>query len=198
MVCCLFAALMVVVVHRLLPWRSPPTDAGFAPVAFRSVLDEGAGSAGLGSPGIWLDRRTAVVAWTLRFVGIGAALYLAGSALVLWLGHLHSAAPTWVWIVRSAATAVVALVALTAAARRHRSGADPSSQVQIVAAAAFGSGLVFLLLMELDMHVLQLYHVHDSQLHTALHGSALTAMAIGALLLVAARNTPAQTVVSHR
>lgn len=191
MVCCVVTAILLAVLHRLMPWRRTSDDGGFAPVAARMATDTNDGPATHSLPERWLGPRAAAGAWMLRFAGLTAALYLAGSAVLVVSGTAHDVAPTWIWVLRSVVLAAVALVALGYASRLHRRAPDPSSRTQIIGFAALASGAVAMFLMEVDMHVLGLYHVHDAGLHTTLHASAVAAIVVGAALTLATRGSAA-------
>jgi hypothetical protein len=184
-------AILLTLLHRLMPWRRPSEDAGFAPVARRSAPDVDGAPTTDATPQRWLDRRTASGAWMLRFAGLTAALYLAGSAVLVITGSAHAMAPTWMWVLRSVVVAAVALVALRYASRWHRRAPDPSSRTQIIGFATLAAGAVAMVLMGVDMHVLGLYHIQDAGLHTSLHATAVLAMLVGAALTLAMRRSVA-------
>lgn len=187
MVCCVVTAILLAVLHRLMPWRRVSDDGGFAPVASRSAADTDGAPTTATPPERWLERRTAAGAWMLRFGGLTAAIYLAGSAVLVISGSAHDTAPTWLWVLRSIVVAALTLVALGYASRLHRRAPDPSTRTQIIGFAALASGAVAMVLMEVDMHLLGLYRIPDAGLHGALHATAVAATLVGTVLTVAMR-----------
>ncbi|MCH5641127.1 MULTISPECIES: hypothetical protein [unclassified Gordonia (in: high G+C Gram-positive bacteria)] len=185
MACCIVAALLIAVYHRLAPWRARRalSDDGFAPTANRPAPGE-ASAAFLPPrhPDRTLDTRTGVAAWTLRFVAVGLGVYLAMSALLVTCGIATGDAAQTIWLVRTAGALLLAAVAIRVASRLMRRGDDPCTRSQIVGCACVGIAIASLELMALDMHVASLYHVHNVTLHTVMHVLPLAAAFVGLLL----------------
>lgn len=197
MVCCVITAILLAVLHRLMPWQRASDDGGFAPVAVRSAMELGAAPSAGPQPERWLSQRDAMAAWTLRFAGLTAALYLVGTVVLVVSGSAEDVAPAWMWVLRSIVVATVAVVTLSKASRLHRRAPDPSSRTEVLGFVALASGATAMLLLEVDMHLIGLYHIRDEGLHTAVHATAAVAMLAGVVLTVARRGSavPATTTV---
>ncbi|WP_267617253.1 hypothetical protein [Gordonia bronchialis] len=85
MACCIVAALLISLYHRLAPRRArrADLDVGFAPAASRPAPGHGTGDHRTVRVTHDLGTRAAVAGWTLRFVAVGIAVYLPLSALLL-------------------------------------------------------------------------------------------------------------------
>ncbi len=183
MVCCIVAAIMVVVIHRLMPWRSRIDDGGFAPMATRGVPGATVGPAVASAPPVtWLDQRIAVVSWTLRFAALAIALYLIGGAALLMTGVASDTGPTVVWLIRSTLLVVAAAMLLRRASRLRRHGCDPLTIPQIVGCAGLGAGATSLVLVVLDVDLAGLYAISAPLVNGALHVVPALAVVVGLLL----------------
>ena len=184
MACCIVAAVLLMMLHRLTPWRRRPEDiATFAPVARRDapgtvpVLYENP----VPAP-VPLRRRTALIAWVLWFCSVGACIYLAGVALLLWSGMVHSSAPTTAWVIRTCFVVVVAAIAAMLAKHLLRQGEDQSSRRDILGCATVGIALVAIERTTFEMDLLGLYRAANAVVSYGMHVAAIALLALGVLL----------------
>jgi hypothetical protein len=205
MACCLIAATILAMLHRLTPWRRRQTDiAEFAPVALRTapgVKPAAATLSELPPRPAPLDIRLGLVAWTLRFCSLGACIYLVLVALLVRTGIVHSSAPTATWVLRTGCVILLAGAATIAAARLLGRGQDRSTRRQIAGCAAVGFGLVLFESMLVDMHILSLFTTgglaFHSAFHTGVHAVSVVLLVTGVLLAMPApQSVPPSPVVS--
>ncbi|BDB40193.1 MULTISPECIES: hypothetical protein [Mycobacterium] len=172
MACCVIAALLLAIAHRLTPWRRRKPDvAGFAPPATRPAPGEGLVSCGMPQhqPSVALTRHLAASAWICRFVAVGAGVYFAAVALALRSGLAHSTASVSIWAARTLGMVAVAGIAMALSTNIFRRGADRSTGREISGYAAIGLGLMLIEGTSFDMHLLSTYYVMSSSLHNAIH-----------------------------
>lgn len=197
MACCIVAALLISLYHRLAPRRArrADLDVGFAPAASRPAPGHGTGDHRTVRVTHDLGTRAAVAGWTLRFVAVGIAVYLPLSALLLAARVAEGDASTLSWLLRTAAALVMAGLAIRIASRIFRRGDDALTRSQIAGCAAVGISVAALELMALDMHVASLYHLHNATIHLVLHALPIAAAFVGLLLAFPSRlatNSPRQ------
>jgi hypothetical protein len=176
MACCVIAALVLAILHRLTPWRRRTPDiAGFAPQASRPAPGQVVAKVDVPQPPVILNRRVAALAWVVRFVAVGAAVYLSATALLVRFGVVHSHAPVSLWLARTLVIVAAAAIAMLLSANIFRRGTDLSTGREIIGYAAIGFALMAIEGMAFDMHLLSIYHVMDPGLH---HGIQLATYAI--------------------
>ncbi|MFW0796924.1 hypothetical protein AAFP30_24175 [Gordonia sp. CPCC 205515] len=163
-----------------MPWRVRSDDGGFAPTAYRPSYS----GSGTPEPAVVSPAQHRWWADVLRVGGFALGGYLIGVAALLLSGAATDTASVAAWGVRSAVLTVIALAALSVSARRSPTAVG---RRELVAVSLMVGGAVVFTGMEIDMHLLHLYHVHSEPLHMAVHGGIVSAIVAGAALLTLPR-----------